>query len=377
MHPVEAASILSQLAYIPPSTAATFADAYVGTYGHASMPVFAPVKPYTPQFSDFTYASTYRFEPDTATQYSLYSGAQLVHNYYPDRVGRQSAYQRTLFFMTRDAAVLEVLAKAKPSKTFYCVRNEDPIESRLGLARFKEDYNVNVVYPCTGPYHDDHVPKCVCPVPPPPSDLLAIRAAIRAHRTAAPFATRLADLHQKAGDAHSIAHNFEFSQFPSGSLLANYTFETWEDLGVDPQDWPKGSLDEFKIFRSDEDLEMYEGSAHAAAAARNARHVADAARVDLELYMKETEDAAFAAFKPHVRTILARARTNAVDGYAVQHYPLSVDDISELHATESHPRPGSGANSFVDAPEDGGPPGPIIGERSDNDDGGIWADVND
>ena len=328
MHPVEAASILSQLAYIPPSTATTFADAYAKSYGHASIPVFAPVKPYTPQFSDFTYASKYRFEPNTAAGYYSSTGTQ--PHYDPDCVGRGSAYERNLFLMTRDAAVLDVLAKTNPRKNFYCVRNGDPVESPVHLREFKEGYTGLVVYPCTGSNHDKHVPKCVCPV----SQVDSLRAKIQAHRKAAPFATQLADLHSKVGDAHSIAHNLEYAAFPSGTLLANYSFETWGDLGVDQAEWPDRSLNEFKMWtntRESPDINTV----------KNARSVAEAATIDLEVFIKENEDAAFAAFKPHVRTIFARGRTNTIDGYSVQNYPLSVDDINDELAD-----PGSG-NSGV------------------------------
>ena len=351
MHPIEAVSILSQLAYVQPATSTQFADAYVSTFGHLSLPKFAQTPPYTPLYSKFTYISNLGNAPIKG----VYRYDNNYNNYYnPSQVGKKSSYEHTLFLMTRDMTVLNVLHKVKPAAGFYCVLNEDPIESKLSEAEFIVEFNVNTVYPCTGPVHDKYVPNCVCPVTPPPVRLAALAERIKAHRAAAPFATRLRDLFAAVADAHQTAERLEQSRFPPGTLLANYTAETWSDLGIDLPStaryrgyrikdlknlplfhtlskptmggMPSG-IDSIPEGMPEGMPEMIEPTDALAEAARTA---ADTAEANLAAYIAEKEDAAFAAFKPEIRTILTTIRANTISGFTVPHYFLAVDDINPL-----------------------------------------------
>ena len=346
MHPVEAISILSQLAYVQPDAATSFADQYAWHVGFGSLPVHAPTAPYTPLYHEYTYASTFRLETNTPNQFEMLgdwvgTNPELISRYNPDLVGRQPGYEHTLFLMTRDMAVLNALNKVKPSAGFYCVWNAEPIKSDLSEAAFKVEFNFNTVYPCTGPVHDAHVPKCVCPVPPPPLKLTALAERIKAHRAAAPFAVRLSDLYAAVADAHKTAKSFEVSMqivslFPRSALLANYTFEKWSDLGIDlPRtanyngfrlgDWIERRNLVTDLLGEDS---VPNGATVAPAAA--ARVAADAAEAKLAAYIAEKEDAAFAAFKPEVRSVLTTLRTNTLAGYTVPMYPITVDDVNPL-----------------------------------------------
>ena len=331
MHPVEAVSILSQLSYLTHTHASTFAKEYAATNA-AHVPVFAPVVNYVPLFPEFTYASNRHIEPDTPIVYTAQS-TTLAFTYYKHKVGRQSTYRRTLFLMSRDADVLDVLVLAKNNVNFYCIRNGNPVESLLDVAAFRKSYNTDTVYPCKGQLHDDYVPLCKCPPPPqPPSQLLALRKKIEALREAAPFAIRLQDLYEKVARAHSTASNLEQGAFPIGTMLANFTFETWDDLGVNPIDFPTGSIADLKSLPY---LDTYRRKLHALAL--DARSVADAAETELAAYVTKKEDAAFAAFKPYVRSLLSQARTNDIDGYATPEPSLHLRDLSPLYTDVNPP----------------------------------------
>ena len=352
MHPVEAVSILSQLAYVQPGTATSFANQYAWQVGFSNLPIHAPVVPYTPLYNEFTYASNFRLEPNTPNKdvYRYMQTNPQNNGYYrPELVGRQTSYDRTLFHMTRDMAVLEALDKVKPTTGFYCVRNEDPIESKLSEAAFKVEFNVNTVYPCTGPVHDAHVPKCVCPVPPPPVRLTALAERIKAHRAAAPFATRLRDLYAAVADAHKAAATLETNQFPLGTLLANFTSsksieantKQYLNIGRNDDDYYKDYYDspDSLSARGKAKLESVSPQTRAyihqaialiqdnfkrAAAARTA---ADAAEAELAAYIAAKEDAAFTLFKPEIRSVLTTLRGNTLAGYTVPLYPLVTDDL--------------------------------------------------
>ena len=311
MNPVEAVSILSQLAYVQPATATAFADDYAWTVGFNNLPLYNEMAaPYTPLYNEFTYASNMR-----------------TNEYYrPERVGRQTRYERELFYMTRDMAVLEAIDTVEPITGFYCVRNEPPIESKLSEAAFKLEFNVGTVYPCTGPVHDTVVPKCVCPVPPPPVKLTALAERIKALRAAAPFAVRLRELHAAVADAHKTALTREALAytFPHKTLLANYTFETWADLGISqPPDWE--SVSAYK-----QSVQWGGGPPLGSLEAAAARTAANAAEAELAAFIAEQEDAAFAVFKPGVRCVLTTLRTNALAGYTIPMYPLTVEDLDPL-----------------------------------------------
>ena len=348
MHPVEAISILSQLAYVQPGTATSFPDEYAWKFGYSSLPVHAPTEPYTPLYHEFTYASNFRLERTTPNTY--YSASknwdgskpELSTSYNPALVGRQTSYEHTLFLMTRDMAVLTALDKVKPTSSFYCVRNEDPIESKLSEAAFIVEFNVNTVYPCTGPEHDAHVPKCLCPVPPPSVRLTALAERIKAHRAAAPFATRLRDLYAAVADAHKAAAALEINQFPLGTLLANFTFaenakDTVQEFltaGFSDAYYANNEIGFAKLQRikraqkQTENAITYKQDNFKRAAA--ARAAADAAEAELAAYIAAKEDAAFAAFKPEVRPILTTMRTNMLAGYTVPVYPLTSEHINPL-----------------------------------------------
>ena len=57
MHPIEAISILSQLAYVQPDVATSFADRYAWKVGYRNLPVHAPTEPYTPLYHCLLYTS--------------------------------------------------------------------------------------------------------------------------------------------------------------------------------------------------------------------------------------------------------------------------------------------------------------------------------
>ena len=389
MHPIEAVSILSQLAYLPPATAATFADAFTNTYGYGTVPEFAPVAPYTPLYTDFTYASNFCLEPNTPIQ-EINNGRKLV--YEPGRVGKQPAYERTLFHMTRDLRVLEALDKAKPAAAFYCVRNEDPIESKLSEAAFKAEFNVATVYPCTGLLHDEHVPKCVCPAPAPPIERTALMERIKAHRRAAPFKVRLRDLHVAVADAHLSAIMHETNQFPS-LLLANFTSSksveanTKQQGGVnrDDDDYYKDYYDapnargnaklatlNYARKQAENALKLKREKIERAAAARAA---ADEAVAELADYIATNENDAFNIFKPSIRRILTRARENTINGYEQAYYPLSTYDIDLRSTRLDDPNPTN------DNPADKSPPekfqNPVPVELSGNEPSEQWSTSDD
>ena len=355
MHPIEAISILSQLAYVQPDVATSFADRYAWKVGYRNLPVHAPTEPYTPLYHEFTYASNFRLEPDTPNRY--YSASknwdgsepELSASYNSKLVGRQTSYEQKLFLMTRDMAVLTALDKVKPAPGFYCVRDTDPIQSNLSEAAFKVEFNVNTVYPCTGPVHDAHVPKCVCPVPCPPAQLTALAERIKAHRAAAPFEVRLRDLYAAVADAHNAAAAFEVNQFPAGTLLANFTWDksgdvlVEEGLGVhrDDDDYYYENYDEYRAARNKAKAQRIKNAQKQAEyaislkrdnlrRAATARAAADAAEAELAAYIAAKEDAAFAAFKPEVRFVLTTLRTNALAGYTVPIYPIVINDLSPL-----------------------------------------------
>jgi hypothetical protein len=351
MHPIEAISILSQLAYVQPDVATSFADRYAWKVGYRNLPVHAPTEPYTPLYHEFTYASNFRLEPDTPNK-DVYRDmkpyAQYNKYYRPNLVGRQTSYERKLFLMTRDMAVLTALDKVKPAPGFYCAWNEDPIQSNLSEAAFKVEFNVNMVYPCTGPVHDAHVPKCVCPVPSPPAQLAALAERIKAHRAAAPFEVRLRDLYAAVADAHKAAAAFEVNRFPAGTLLANFTWDrsgdvlVEEGLGVhrDDDDYYE-DYDEYRAARNKAKAQRIKNAQKQAEyaislkrdnlrRAATARAAADAAEAELAAYIATKEDAAFAAFKPEVRNVLTTLRANALAGYTVPIYPIVINDLSPL-----------------------------------------------
>ena len=341
---VEAVSILSQLAYVEPGTASAFAANYAWDVGFVNLPIYAPIAPYTPLYSEFTYASGYRLEPSTPNGYHIvgsewneFGKPELRAMYSARAVGRQRSYDHTLFLMTRDMAVLTALDRVKPAKRFYCVWNEDPIESNLSESAFKVEFNVKTVYSCTGTVHDAHVPKCVCPAVPPLPELTALAARIKAYRAAAPFAVRLCDLSKAAADAHKAAVAVEPRANFRG-LLTNFAPR------VDKTKW--GSADFMVVNVSDDDdlqrlvPDMDVDYVLAASAQRqdtvtrvsDARAAADAADAELAAYISAQEDAAFAVFKPEVRSILSAMRANALDGYIVPLYPITSDDLSQAQA---------------------------------------------
>ena len=331
MHPVEAISILSQLAYVPSTAQVSFVSAY--TYAHGFAPNVVPVAPYTPLYTNFAYASGFKFEPNTPNSdaYRYFNNNVALSSYYnAGAVGMQSAYDRTLFLMTRDLAVLERLADVKVADGYYCIRNGAPIKSALSESAFKESYNVNVVYPCTGPAHDARVPKCVCPAPVPPAALWKVRAGIQKLKAAAPFHIRLKELYAAVADAHKAAAAAEGNcPFPMGTLLANYTFEAWADLGIqkDKYDWePRGTVASFKSnYRWLNQCVLAETS----------RAAADAAEATLAAYIASSETAAFSAFNPSLRPILTAARANARAGCAGPQEYVYVDLLTRHSAASS------------------------------------------
>ena len=273
MHPVKAVSILSQLAFLTPQDATNFTNAWVGKYG--PVPDLNPIQPYTPQFTDFTYASNFHTQPANAdaflTTWSFYDDGDYL--YYPQSVDRLSPYESTLFYMTRDEAVLKVLAKS------------------------------NVQIRTT-------------------KSLQTLQEKIEAHRAAAPFATRLKDLQIKVGNAHAIAKNLEQSRFPLGSLMANYTYQTWYDLGIDAENWPPEIILDIRHYNnSPEEVE-------ANSAAIQARERADKAEANLWWYIAEQEYEAFHVFKPHIKKTLATNRNNKIHKFVSQSCSLSLDDMA-------------------------------------------------
>ena len=315
MHPIEAASVLSQLNYLEPDTAENFAVDASYRFGRH---VFAPVKPYMPKFANFTYASKFRLTSESPNLYS-YEGTAFRYFFYPGRIGKRSTYEHTLFLMQRDAAVLEMIAKESPVTHFYCIRNEPPVESVLGVAAFRRSYNVNTVYPCAGQLHDEHVPKCICPTPAPSIELVAQNKAIEAVRAAAPFAARLRALYAAFGAAHSAAHFAEQEAgFSADTILVDRMSQAWSELGTNLTDFP--------------DLQAWDMlSQKRKKIALEARNAADAAEAKLAMYIAEKEAAAFAAFKPYVRRILTTGRANAIDGYTVAPFTLVVSDIAPAY----------------------------------------------
>jgi hypothetical protein len=313
MHPIEAASVLSQLNYLQPDTVKRFAAECA-----PSTREFAPVKPYTPKFSDFTYASKLRLASDGPNVYS-YDGTALRSSFDPNRIGKSSAYEHTLFLMQRDAAVLALIAKANQVTHFYCIRDEPPVKSALGVAAFRRSYNVNTVYPCAGQLHDEHVPRCICPTSEPAIAVAAQNKAIEAVREAAPFAIRLRELYSTLEAAHSAARLAEQqADFPVGTILIDDMSEAWSDLGTNLTEYP--------------DLRSWDTRAQKQRRlALETRKAADAAEAKLALYIAEKEAAAFAVFKPSVQHILTTGRANVGGGYTVAPFTLLVSDIAPAY----------------------------------------------
>ena len=321
MHPIEAVSILSQLAYIPPAIAEHFSDVYALRYGYTGIPVHAPIPEYVPLFTEFTYASTLYLDPETPNQYST-PGPRLESFYDPSRVGKASRYKHTLFLMTRDLSVLEARTKTDPYAGYYCVRNEDPIKSNLSKSDFKEEYNVHVVYSCTGIEHDAHVPKCHCPASSLPAEFINLAQRIAELKEAAPFNVRLKELHETAAAAHKAAADLERYYFPTSALLANYSFESWADIGASTHGMELRGIKSVSQYKAD--WLVHQDSTNL----QIARVAAINADQELEAYIKAKEDAAFKLFLPEVRLILTTTRTNRNDGYSVPYYPLRVDDLT-------------------------------------------------
>ena len=346
MHPVEAVSILSQLASVPSSTMLSFAETYADIYD--SVPVHTPVKAYMPLFTEFSYQSGLRLDASTgSTRFDTRYGSD---PYIPNPDGAESEYSRSLFYMTRDVRVLEKIVRVNLTpKGFYCVRNAKPIKSDLGVAEFKEVHNVDKVYPCTGQLHDEHVPKCVCPVPPPPKELADLKRAITSLRLAAPFPIRVAELHLAAATAHKVAAEEERAAIAPSALLV-FSLEEEEVARVvhelDADIIEEGSNDDepysglkdgdYANTRSARQLAVDRARAYdksrtstqkaALTRAKEARTAGDLADQELAEYIERKENEAFALFKPKLRKTLTVARRNNVDGYPV---PSLVDVLIE------------------------------------------------
>ena len=301
----------------------------------------SPVKAYTPLFTEFSYQSGFRLDASTGSTRFQYTGFELdAYRANPD--GHGTEYARNLFYMTRDVLVLEKLATIDPTKGFYCVRNEQPIQSDLNEDEFKKFYNVNTVYPCNGPLHDQFVPKCVCPVLACcPKTLAVLKQTIAALQLAAPFRVRVAKLHSAAASAHKAAAERERAAIAPSALLV-FSLEKEEIARVVPEpdaegatiqegndDEPYWGLNngDYANTRSARQLavdkaRVYDNSRtdvqrDALARAKEARTAADLADLELAEYIDRKENEAFALFEPNVRTTLTVARLNTVGGYPV------------------------------------------------------------
>ena len=389
---------------------------YAWSVNFKNIPVFAPFPPYTPLYSNLSYDSNLRLEPNTPNQ-DVYRGfnraksdptAQgwtsepTVNNAYykPDLVGRQSAYERTLFLMNRDMAVLN--ERSEMPVFFYCVWNEDPVESVLSESAFKIEFNFATVFPCTGPLHDAHVPMCICPVPisPVAPHIFTLSERIKAHRAAAPFATRLRDLYAAVADAHWAAKTLEPSdRGVRYRLTVNVTFEPQRaekekpgfGSGLDPSKasaqhnlLPPPHVSISETNQRERNAEKLKAAKERNRVARELKHakfklaaearaVADDAEAELATFIKSNEDAAFALFEPEVRSILTTARTNTINGYVDSSYFLDLDDlISTPSNANGGGDGGKNDNSKTSGSTDDGNSWFDTGETEIDDDDDVW-----